>query len=85
MTETAKERIYREALEVLRGISIKSYNKILMFDGRALSVQEYLEEKLRDAENLPDSSVSTDKVELEKLQERCDRYEKALKFIIRTI
>jgi len=29
-------------------------------------------------ENLPDSSVSTDKLSDEKLQERCDRYEKAL-------
>lgn len=78
MTETAKERIYREALEILRGMGINSKNRVMMPYGVAVTAQEFIEEKLEDTENLPSA---TDKLSVEKLQERCDRYEKALEDI----
>lgn len=69
MTETAKERIYREALEILRGIGINSKNRVMMPYGVAVTAQEFIEEKLEDAENLPDD---TDKLSVEKLQEELE-------------
>jgi hypothetical protein len=75
MTETAKERIYREALEILRGMGINSKNRVMMPYGVAVTAQEFIEEKLEDAENLP---VSTDKLSVEKLQEQLNTAKKAL-------
>lgn len=64
MTETAKERIYREALEnISRSLPVNSELDLVI--GEALIRAKYL----------PDS---TDENKVEKLQERCDRYEKAL-------
>ena len=64
MIETAKERIYREALEnVSRSLPVNSELDLV------------IAEALIKAKYLPDS---TDKLSVEKLQERCDRYEKAL-------
>ncbi|WP_406834610.1 hypothetical protein ABLU29_07005 [Lactococcus lactis] len=70
-----KENFYHEALVVLSGMGIKSNNKVMMPNGVSITVQEYLKEKLRYGENLPDT---TDKNTVKNLQERCDRYEKAL-------
>ncbi len=67
MIETAKERIYREALEILRGMGINSKNRVMMPYGVAVTAQEFIEEKLEDAENLPST---TDKLSVEKLQEQ---------------
>ena len=67
MTETAKERIYREALEILRGMGINSKNRVMMPYGVAVTAQEFIEEKLEDTENLPSA---IDKLSVEKLQEQ---------------
>lgn len=69
MTETAKERIYREALEILRGMGINSKNRVMMPYGVAVTAQEFIEEKLEDTENLPSA---TDKLSVEKLQEELE-------------
>lgn len=73
--EREKENFYHEALVVLLGLGIKSNNKVMMSNGVAITAQEYLKEKLRYGENLPGT---TDKITVENLKERCDRYEKAL-------
>ncbi|WP_195935503.1 hypothetical protein [Lactococcus lactis] len=65
--ETAKERTYREALEILRGMGINSKNRVMMPYGVAVTAQEFIEEKLEDAENMPST---TDKLSVEKLQEQ---------------
>lgn len=75
MTETAKERTYREALEILRGMGINSKNRVMMPYGVAVTAQEFIEEKLEDAENLPST---TDKLSVEKLQEQLNTAKKAL-------
>lgn len=75
MTETAKERIYREALEILRGMGINSNNRVMMPYGVAVTAQEFIEEKLEDAENMPST---TDKKTVEKLQEQLNTAKKAL-------
>ena len=75
MTETEKERIYREALEILRGIGINSKNRVMMPYGVAVTAREFIEEKLEDAENLPST---TDKLSVEKLQEQLNTAKKAL-------
>ncbi|PLW59145.2 hypothetical protein [Lactococcus lactis] len=75
MTETAKERIYREALEILRGMGINSKNRVMMPYGVAVTAQEFIEEKLEDAENIPST---TDKLSVEKLQEQLNTAKKAL-------
>ena len=75
MTETAKERIYREALEILRGMDINSKNRVMMPYGVAVTAQEFIEEKLEDAENMP---TTTDKLSVEKLQEQLNNAKKAL-------
>lgn len=80
MTETAKERIYREALENTRdkldGFEEQYANKEVYsaFD----ELTGIVEKGLSQASKIP---VSTDKLSVEKLQERCDRYEKALEDI----
>ena len=79
MTETAKERIYREALEILRGMGINSKNRVMMPYGVAVTAQEFIEEKLENTENLP---VTTDKLSVEKLQEQLNTAKKALTEII---
>ena len=69
MTETAKERIYREAFEEIKRVCDTQdhvANHLLRF---------FITKKMMDIENLP---VATDKLSVEKLQECCDRYEKAL-------
>ncbi|MCJ7969027.1 MAG: hypothetical protein MUW51_08725 [Lactococcus lactis] len=64
MIETEKERIYREALEeVSRSLPVNS--KLDLVIAEALIKAKYL-------------PITTDKLSVEKLQERCDRYEKAL-------
>lgn len=73
--ETAKERIYREALEILRGMVINSKNRVMMPYGVAVTAQEFIEEKLEDAENIPST---TDKLSVEKLQEQLNSKDKAL-------
>lgn len=73
--ETAKERIYREALEILRGMGINSKNRVMMPYGVAVTAQEFIEEKLEDAENMPST---TDKLSVEKLQEQLNTAKKAL-------
>ncbi|MGF2203924.1 hypothetical protein [Lactococcus lactis] len=75
MTETAKERIYREALEILRGMGINSKNRVMMPYGVAVTAQEFIEEKLEDAENM---LSTTDKLSVEKLQEQLNSKVKAL-------
>ncbi len=75
MTETAKERIYREALEILRGMGINSKNRVMMPYGVAVTAQEFIEEKLEDTENLP---VTTDEKTVEKLHEQLNTAKKAL-------
>lgn len=75
MTETAKERIYREALEILRGMGINSKNRVMMPYGVAVTAQEFIEEKLEDTENLPSA---TDKLSVEKLQEHLLPYSKEM-------
>ena len=75
MIETAKERIYREALEILRGMGIHSKNRVMMPYGAAVTAQEFIEEKLEDAENMPST---TDKLSVEKLQEQLNTAKKAL-------
>lgn len=81
MTETGKERIYREALEILRGVGINSKNRVMMPYGVAVTAQEFIEEKLEDAENIP---VSTDRLSVEKLQEQLNTAKKALTEIDRS-
>ncbi|MCT0032980.1 hypothetical protein EFE21_09270 [Lactococcus lactis subsp. lactis] len=81
MAETAKERIYREALEILRGMGINSKNRVMMPYGVAVTAQEFIEEKLEDAENIP---VSTDRLSVEKLQEQLNTAKKALTEIDRS-
>lgn len=61
-----KEHIYREALEILRGMGITSKNRVLMPNGVAINAQEFIEKKLEDAEKLP---VNTNQLSVEKLQE----------------
>ncbi|MCT0449383.1 hypothetical protein [Lactococcus lactis] len=80
--ETAKERIYREALEILRGMGINSKNRVMMPYGVAVTAQEFIEEKLEDAENMPST---TDKLSVEKLQEQLNTLKKALTEIKNTI
>ena len=75
MAETAKERIYREALEILRGMGINSKNRVMMPYGVAVTAQEFIEEKLEDAEKLP---VNTNHLSVEKLQEQLNTAKKAL-------
>ena len=72
MTETAKERIYRERLEL---ISDKSNWHMNFKSSTIKMMMKNAKQALELAENLPDT---TDKLSVEKLQERCDRYEKAL-------
>lgn len=75
MTETAKERMYREALEILRGMGINSNNRVMIPYGVAVTAQEFIEEKLEDAENMPST---TDEKTVENLQEQLNRRVKAL-------
>lgn len=75
MTETAKERTYREALEILIGMGINSKNRVMMPYGVAVTAQEFIEEKLEDAENTPST---TDKLSVENLQEQLNTAKKAL-------
>lgn len=70
-----KEDFYHEALVVLSGMGIKSNNKVMMPNGVAITVQEYLKEKLRYGENLPGT---TDKIMVENLQEQLNTAEKEL-------
>lgn len=72
MTETAKERIYRERLEL---ISDKSNWHMSFKSSTIKMMMKNAKQALELAENLP---ITTDKLSVEKLQERCDRYEKAL-------
>lgn len=67
--ETAKERLYSKLNEVKT-----NHDKALNVYGTQ-TMNEVLEIVDSYFENLP---VTTDKLSIEKLQERCDRYEKAL-------
>ena len=69
MTETAKERIYRGALETMSDSDFMG-NKY---------VKKFVKGVFKQIEDAP---VSADKLSVEKLQERCERYEKALIDII---
>lgn len=80
--ETAKERTYREALEILRGMGINSKNRVMMPYGVAVTAQEFIEEKLEDAENMPST---TDKLSVEKLQEQLNTVKKNIEHAIGTI
>ncbi|MDT2896129.1 hypothetical protein [Lactococcus lactis] len=77
MTETANERIYREALEKTRdrldGFEELYANKEVYYAFDELT--GIVEKGLSQASKIP---VSTDKLSVEKLQERCDRYEQVL-------
>ena len=83
MTETAKERIYREALEKTRdrldGFEELYANKEVYYAFDELT--GIVEKGLSQASKIP---VSTDKLSVEKLQERCDRYEQVLAEISKT-
>ncbi|WP_270342396.1 hypothetical protein [Lactococcus lactis] len=73
--ETAKERIYREALEEIKRVCDTQDhvdNHLLRF---------FITKKMMEIEKLP---ATTDKLSIEKLQERCDRYEKVLTEIAET-
>jgi len=70
-----KENVYHEALVILSGMGIKSNNKVMMPNGVAITVQEYLKEKLRYGENLPGT---TDKIMVENLQEQFNTAKKEL-------
>ena len=75
MTETAKERIYREAFEEIKIVCDTQDhvdNDLLRF---------FITKKMMEIENL---SVSTDKLSVEKLQEQLNTAKKALTEIDRS-
>ena len=72
MTETAKERIYREKLEL---ISDKSMWHMNFKNSTIKMMMKNAKQALELAENLPDS---TDKLSVEKLQEQLNTAKKAL-------
>lgn len=73
MTETTKERIYREAFEEIKKVCDTQDhvdNDLLRF---------FITKKMMEIENLP---VTTDKLSVEKLQEQLNTAKKALTEII---
>ena len=72
MTETTKERIYREKLEL---ISDKSMWHMNFKSSTIKMMMKNAKQALELAENLPDS---TDKLSVEKLQEQLNTAKKAL-------
>lgn len=79
MTETAKERIYREKLEL---ISDKSMWHMNFKSSTIKMMMKNAKQALELAENLPDD---TDKLSVEKLQEQLNTAKKALSEIAEII
>lgn len=76
MTETAKERLMRGLEEVIDfETKVMKINEINPAVNKTIQIAV---SAITESNRLPDSSVSTEEISVEKLQERCDRYEKAL-------
>lgn len=79
MTETAKERIYREKLEL---ISDKSMWHMNFKSSTIKMMMKNAKQALELAENLP---VTTDKLSVEKLQEQLNTAKEYIEHVIGTI
>ncbi|MGV8957599.1 hypothetical protein [Lactococcus lactis] len=76
MTETAKERLMRGLEEVIDfETKVMKINEINPAVNKTIQIAV---SAITESNRLPDSSVSTNKLSVEKLQERCDRYKKVL-------
>lgn len=85
MTETAKERIYREALDEINNLAID-----VAMDFEETGIDSVDCGKIMDIAykaffaETNRQPVTTDEKTVEKLQERCDRYEQVLTEISKT-